>query len=153
MVFETLVFSPLKHLTRLMAREKFIILSNRESNKSHYKYGTYRARFVKGGYRCHKYATYQPKEPWVYSNAAVLGRPELWSATDSDSRWSSWYPEPDYAVWLQFPHSQPSPEESPEKEYRQPLRYHKRSTSAFQGWGGETKISLISTSKQNCRKY
>jgi hypothetical protein len=35
MVFETLVFSPLNHLTRLTARENFIILSRRESNKSH----------------------------------------------------------------------------------------------------------------------
>jgi hypothetical protein len=36
MVFETLVCSPLNHLTRLIARENFIILSRRESNKSHY---------------------------------------------------------------------------------------------------------------------
>jgi hypothetical protein len=35
MVFETLVFSPLNHLTLLIARENFIILSRRESNKSH----------------------------------------------------------------------------------------------------------------------
>jgi hypothetical protein len=35
MVFETLVFSPLKHLIRLIARENLIILSRRESNKSH----------------------------------------------------------------------------------------------------------------------
>jgi hypothetical protein len=34
MVFETLVCSPLNHLTRLIARENFIILSRRESNKS-----------------------------------------------------------------------------------------------------------------------
>jgi hypothetical protein len=34
MVFETLVCSPLNHLTRLIARENFIILSLRESNKS-----------------------------------------------------------------------------------------------------------------------
>jgi len=34
MVFETLVCSPLNHLTRLIARENFIILSHRESNKS-----------------------------------------------------------------------------------------------------------------------
>jgi hypothetical protein len=36
MVFETLVFSPFNHLTRLIARENFIILSHRESNKSHF---------------------------------------------------------------------------------------------------------------------
>jgi hypothetical protein len=35
MVFETLVFSPFNQLTRLIARENFIILSRRESNKSH----------------------------------------------------------------------------------------------------------------------
>jgi hypothetical protein len=35
MVFETLAFSPLNHLTLLIARENFIILSRRESNKSH----------------------------------------------------------------------------------------------------------------------
>jgi hypothetical protein len=35
MVFETLVFSPLNHLTRLIARENFIIFSRRESNKFH----------------------------------------------------------------------------------------------------------------------
>jgi len=35
MVFETLVCSLLNHLTRLIAREHFIILSRRESNKSH----------------------------------------------------------------------------------------------------------------------
>jgi hypothetical protein len=35
MVFETLVFSPLNNLTRLIARENFIIFSRRESNKSH----------------------------------------------------------------------------------------------------------------------
>jgi hypothetical protein len=34
MVFETLVCSPLNHLTRLIARENFIILSRRKSNKS-----------------------------------------------------------------------------------------------------------------------
>jgi hypothetical protein len=34
MVFKTSVFSPLNHLTRLIARENFIILSRRESNKS-----------------------------------------------------------------------------------------------------------------------
>jgi hypothetical protein len=34
MVFETLVFSPFNHLTRLIVRENFIILSRRESNKS-----------------------------------------------------------------------------------------------------------------------
>jgi len=38
MVFETLVFSPLNHLTRLIARKNFIILSRRESNKSHLNY-------------------------------------------------------------------------------------------------------------------
>jgi len=32
-VFETLVFSPLDHLTRLTAGENFIILSRREGNK------------------------------------------------------------------------------------------------------------------------
>jgi hypothetical protein len=32
---ETLVFSPLNHFTRLIVRENFIILSRRESNKSH----------------------------------------------------------------------------------------------------------------------
>jgi hypothetical protein len=37
MVFETLVFSPLNHLTRLIAQENFIILSRRESNKSQAK--------------------------------------------------------------------------------------------------------------------
>jgi hypothetical protein len=36
MVFETLVYSQLNHLTRLIARENFIILSRRESNKSHF---------------------------------------------------------------------------------------------------------------------
>jgi len=35
MVFETLVCSPLNHLTQLTARENFIILSRRERNKSH----------------------------------------------------------------------------------------------------------------------
>jgi hypothetical protein len=35
MVFETLVFSPLNHLTWLIARENFIILSRQESNKCH----------------------------------------------------------------------------------------------------------------------
>jgi hypothetical protein len=35
MVFETLVCSPLNHMTRLIARENFIILSRRESNKCH----------------------------------------------------------------------------------------------------------------------
>jgi hypothetical protein len=35
MVFETLVCSPLNHLTRLIARENFIIPSRWESNKSH----------------------------------------------------------------------------------------------------------------------
>jgi hypothetical protein len=34
MVFETLVCSPLNHLTPLIDRENFIILSHRESNKS-----------------------------------------------------------------------------------------------------------------------
>jgi hypothetical protein len=34
MVFEKLGFSPLNHLTRLIARENFIILSRRESNRS-----------------------------------------------------------------------------------------------------------------------
>jgi hypothetical protein len=34
-VFETLVWLPLNHLTRLIARENFIILSRQESNKSH----------------------------------------------------------------------------------------------------------------------
>jgi hypothetical protein len=36
MVFKTLVFSPLNHLTQLIAWENFIILSCRESNKSHF---------------------------------------------------------------------------------------------------------------------
>jgi hypothetical protein len=36
MVFETLVCSPLNHMTQLIARENFIMLSRRESNKSHY---------------------------------------------------------------------------------------------------------------------
>jgi hypothetical protein len=35
LVFETLVFSPLNHLARLIARENFITLSRRESSKSH----------------------------------------------------------------------------------------------------------------------
>jgi len=61
----------------------------------------------------HKHATYQPKEPWVYSSVVVPGQPELWFVTDSDSRWSSSYPGPDCAVWPQSPHSQLSPEESP----------------------------------------
>jgi hypothetical protein len=34
MVFEMLVFSPLNHLTWLIAQENFIILSHQESNKS-----------------------------------------------------------------------------------------------------------------------
>jgi hypothetical protein len=34
-VFETSVFSSLNHLTQLIAQENFIILSRRESNKSH----------------------------------------------------------------------------------------------------------------------
>jgi hypothetical protein len=34
MVFKILVFSPLNHLTRLIARENFIILICQESNKS-----------------------------------------------------------------------------------------------------------------------
>jgi hypothetical protein len=34
-VFEMLVFSLLNHLTRLIARENFIILSRQESDKSH----------------------------------------------------------------------------------------------------------------------
>jgi len=37
MVFETLVCSTLNHLTPLIARENFIILSRRESNKSQSK--------------------------------------------------------------------------------------------------------------------
>jgi hypothetical protein len=36
MVFETLVFSPLNYLTRVIAQENFIILSCQESNKAHY---------------------------------------------------------------------------------------------------------------------
>jgi hypothetical protein len=36
MVFETFVCSPLNHLTWLIAQENFIILSRRESNKSHF---------------------------------------------------------------------------------------------------------------------
>jgi hypothetical protein len=35
MVLETLVFSPFDHLTRLVARENFIILSRRESSRSY----------------------------------------------------------------------------------------------------------------------
>jgi hypothetical protein len=35
LVFETLVFSPLNHLTWLIARENSIILSRQEGNKSH----------------------------------------------------------------------------------------------------------------------
>jgi hypothetical protein len=35
MVFETLVFSPFKHLTRLTARQNFIILIHRESTRSY----------------------------------------------------------------------------------------------------------------------
>jgi len=38
MVFEMLVFSPLNHLTRLIARENFIILSPQESIKSHFNH-------------------------------------------------------------------------------------------------------------------
>jgi hypothetical protein len=34
---KTVVFSPLSHLTRLTARENFIILSRRESNKSQHR--------------------------------------------------------------------------------------------------------------------
>jgi hypothetical protein len=34
MVFEMLAFSPLNHLTQLIARENLIILSHRESDKS-----------------------------------------------------------------------------------------------------------------------
>jgi hypothetical protein len=37
MVFEMLVFSPLNHLTWLIARGNFIILSCQESNKSHFR--------------------------------------------------------------------------------------------------------------------
>jgi hypothetical protein len=48
MVFETLVFSPLNHLTRLIARENFIILSRRESNKSHVRNRSARFRCVFG---------------------------------------------------------------------------------------------------------
>jgi hypothetical protein len=36
MVERWLVFSPLNHLSWLIARENFIILSRQESNKSHY---------------------------------------------------------------------------------------------------------------------
>jgi hypothetical protein len=36
MVFETLVFSLLNHLTQLVAQENFIILSRWESNKPHF---------------------------------------------------------------------------------------------------------------------
>jgi hypothetical protein len=35
MVFETLLFSPFNHLTRLTGRENFIILSRQESNRSY----------------------------------------------------------------------------------------------------------------------
>jgi hypothetical protein len=38
MVFETLVFSLLNHLTQMIARENFIILSCWESNKSHHNF-------------------------------------------------------------------------------------------------------------------
>jgi hypothetical protein len=38
MVFKTLVFSLLNHLTQLIAQENFIILSRQESNKSHLNY-------------------------------------------------------------------------------------------------------------------
>jgi hypothetical protein len=34
MVFKTLVFTPLNHLTQLIAQENFIIFCHRESNKS-----------------------------------------------------------------------------------------------------------------------
>jgi hypothetical protein len=38
MVFETLVFSPFNHLTRLVARENLIILSRRENSRSYILY-------------------------------------------------------------------------------------------------------------------
>jgi hypothetical protein len=55
MVFETVVFSLLNHLTRLIAREYFIILSRRESNKSHYTSDVSRfspARHINPDYAC-----------------------------------------------------------------------------------------------------
>jgi hypothetical protein len=46
MVLETLVFSPLNHLTRLIAWENLIIFSRQESNKSHFRNHVYIHLFI-----------------------------------------------------------------------------------------------------------
>jgi hypothetical protein len=63
MVLETLVFSPFNHLTRLVAREDFIIHSRRESSRSY---------TIQSMQNCHKFSPAQKKFKTAHSAGETM---------------------------------------------------------------------------------